>query len=113
MIWLNLILALFSSNLLAADFSVVEKQLGSAKISFVKNVNAEKDEKGEEKYFNAKASFSTIEKMAPLNKTSLESVTAEHLKTLTAEEFNQLYSRLQSGPMLAGDFKGTILQKSP
>lgn len=113
MILRYLILILFATPVVAADFQVTEKQLGPAKISFVKNVSAEKDEKGEEKYFNSKASFSTIEKLAPLNKAALATVTAEHLKNLTAEEFNQLYARLQSGPMLSGDFKGAILQKSP
>jgi hypothetical protein len=107
-----LLTLLFHFSLQAANFQVVEKQIGSSKLTFVRNVQAEKDQKGEEKFYNTKADFALIERLAPLNKLTLASITAESLKSLTAEEFNQLYARLQSGPPLQGDYKGTVLQKS-
>jgi len=103
----------FSDSLLAADFQVFQKQIGSVKLTFVRNAQAEKDQKGEEKFFQEKAVFALVERLATLHKFTLAAVTAESLKSLSAEEFNQLYARLQPGPVLQGDFKGAVLQKSP
>lgn len=113
MIWIFTIILVSVNTVLAADFTVVEKIVGPTKIGFVRNSNAEKDEKGEEKSYAAKANFSVIEKLAPLNKASLVAIRAEHLKSVSLEDFNQIYARLQAGPVLKGDFKGAVLQKSP
>lgn len=113
MIKFILLILFFNVSLHAANFQVVEKQAGPAKLTFVRNIQAEKDQKGEEKFYHAKADFALVERMAPLNKATLASVTTDALKSLSAEEFNQLYARLQSGPALQGDYKGAILQKSP
>ncbi len=112
MIWLNLLFTFLISPSVASNYRVVEKQVAGIKIPFVRNTAAETDEKGEEKSFHSKAGFSTVEKMAPLSKAFLATLNSDHFKSLTGEEFNQIYARLQSGPMLTGEFKGSILQKS-
>jgi hypothetical protein len=110
---LSAFLILASVTAVAAEYKVVEKQIGAAKLPFVRNVSAELDLKGEEKNYAAKADFSTIEKLAPLNKANLSKIQPGELRSLTNEEFNQLYARAQSGPMLKGDYNATVLQKSP
>jgi hypothetical protein len=107
------VLFYFSSNVHAAAFKIIEKNVGSAKIQFLRNSAAELDSKGEEKNYKFKADFSQIEKLAPLNRTQIEKIQPTDLKNLTNEDFNQLYARLSSGPMFSGDYSVSILQKSP
>ena len=102
-----LILTLLGTNLHAANFKVITKQVGEANLSFVQNSDVP------EKVFQLKASFADIEKLAPLSPEKLSQLKTADLRNLTMEEFNQLYARVSSGPIPQGDYNGYIMQKPP
>lgn len=89
----------------ASLFKVTNKKVGSTDIGFVQN--AEK----EEKTFNLKAGFAEIERLAPLKRETLKDLKPNDLRSLTMEEFNQIYARLGSGPMPFGDYAAYVMQK--
>ena len=103
---------LFSLSAKAVTFKVFEKQFGSVKIPFVRNADPAYNNQ-EEKYYSLKADFSEVERLAPLNMTAFNSLKAADLRSMSLEEFNQLYARLSSGPMPLGDYSGTILTAKP
>jgi len=100
--------SLISSQVMAAyKFKVVSRPVGVKALTFVQNADTQ------EKYYNQLIDYAQLEKMAPLSSADLASVTAEDIRTLSMEEFNQLYARLSAGPMPLGDYSGYILQKPP
>ena len=106
------LLALFSFSANATNFRIVEKQFGSVKIPFVRNADPAYNNQ-EEKFYSLKADFSEVERLAPLRMAAFNPLKATDLRTMSLEEFNQLYARLSSGPMPLGDFSGTILTAKP
>ena len=89
---LLLIAALFSVSLKihAANYNVVTKQVGAVGIPFVHNAIAD------EKVYHQKASFVEIEKLAPLRTEQMLPVKPSDLRTLSLEEFNQIYARINA-----------------
>lgn len=98
---------LIAQQSFAFRFNVVKKSVGPVEISFVQNADVK------ETTYNLKASFSDIERMAPLNRDALIPLEPNDLASLTMEEFNQLYARISSGPMPYGDYASYIMQKPP
>ncbi len=100
--------SIFSTGLKlqAASFKVITKQVGSVVIPFVHNADAD------ESSYQLKASFSEIERLAPIRPELLLSVKPADLRNLSLEEFNQVYARISAGPMPDGDYDGFILQKA-
>ncbi|MBC7467115.1 MAG: hypothetical protein H7256_14090 [Bdellovibrio sp.] len=100
--------SLLSSPTFAAyEFKVVSRPVGTTALTFMKNANVD------EKYYNQLIDYAQLEKMAPLSTAALANVQPDDLRSLTIEEFNQLYARLSAGPMPLGDYSGYILQKPP
>lgn len=108
----TLLLALLvGSQAMAFNYNIVEKQVGSAKIGFLKNADVKLNENNEEGFYSLKADYAEIERLAPLRKENLAALNANDFRNLTMEEFNQIYARLGSGPMPYGDYSGFIMQK--
>ena len=102
---LILLAASFSVTAFANEFTIVNKKVGSATLPFVQNVQ------GVEDRYNKKADFAYIEKVAPLTQEQLASLNANDLRNISMEDFNQIYARLDSGPMPFGDYSAFVLQK--
>lgn len=101
------LILLFAFDASALRFKVVHEKIGEAQIPFV--VNADQ----EEKFFNQKADFAEVERLAPLKIEDLKAITPNNLRQLSMEQFNQIYARLGSGPMPLGDYNGFVMQKLP
>lgn len=101
-------ISLVTTQVFAAHEFVVENvMVGKSAIPFLKNKNVK------EVYYNQLADYAQVEQMAPLTPAQLANVTAEDVRGLTMEQFNQLYARLSAGPMPVGDYSGYVLQKPP
>lgn len=98
---------LFAFEASALRFKVIFESVGSVQVPFVVNADTE------ETYFNLKADFAEVERLAPLNLETLKDIRPNDLRALSMEQFNQLYARLSSGPMPLGDYRGYVMQKPP
>ncbi len=96
---------MFTHEAFSFSYNVVSKKVGRFEIPFV--VNAEVSEKS----FKQKASYADVEKMAPLNRSAYTLLGPKDLKSLSMEEYNQIYARLSSGPMPLGDYASYVMQK--
>lgn len=100
--------SLISIKVFAAyEFKAYTRPVGAKALTFMKNANVD------ERYYNQLIDYAQLEKMAPLSQADLAGVQPEDVRSLTMEEFNQLYARLNTGPMPLGDYSGYILQKPP
>lgn len=91
----------------AFRFKVVSKKVGTFEIPFVLNADVP------ENTYSQKASFAEIERLAPLNRGAYALIEPKDLRSLSMEEFNQIYARLSSGPMPLGDYAAYVMQKPP
>lgn len=98
---------LASTQALAYNFNFTAETVGKAKIIFAKNADT-----AETSHFQH-IDFAQLEKEAPLSQANLAGIKADDLRSLDMEHFNQIYARLNAGPMPLGDYSGYILQKSP
>lgn len=89
----------------AYGFKVVRKKVGSVEIPFVQNAEIA------ESTYNRKASFAEVERLAPLKTETLASIQPQDIRSLSMEEFNQIYARIGSGPIPVGDYGAYIMQK--
>jgi hypothetical protein len=62
--------------------------------------------------YNFRPDAARVEASAPLTVSDRASLTVAILKSYTQEQLDQLYFRLGSGPIPAGDFNGTVLVKN-
>jgi hypothetical protein len=67
---------------------------------------------GDPKYYAKKPDLAIIEATAPLSMADRMSLTPDALKKMNQEQLDQIYARLQSGPIPVGDFTGTVLIKN-
>lgn len=105
MIKFILFVLLVAHEAFAFRFKVVNKKVGAFEIPFVQNAEVA------ETHFSQKASFAEIERLAPLKREAYALLEPNDLRSLSIEEFNQIYARLSSGPMPLGDYASYVMQK--
>lgn len=93
---------LMTSALLLASASV------SAQVKFVPQKNAGPHPG----HYSGKPNLAFVEATAPLTARDRQSLTTAQLIAMNQEQLDQIYARLPSGPVPAGDFKGTVLIKN-
>lgn len=67
---------------------------------------------GDPKHYSKKPDFAVLEAKLPLTPKERLGLTREALMKMDQEQLDQLYGRLQSGPIPVGDYKGTVLIKN-
>jgi hypothetical protein len=60
------------------------------------------------KGYQGKMDFARLERIHPLSRAELRSITPKNLETLNQEEVDQVYARLTAGPIPDGPYEGTF-----
>ncbi len=61
---------------------------------------------------NQKPDQALLQNQYPLTEQERNAITAEDIKRMTQEEIDQLYIRLESGPIIPGAYNGSVVQNS-
>lgn len=64
---------------------------------------------GDPNSYEKKPDYAILEATMPLTKEDRKLITVDKLKQMNQEQLDQIYARLESGPIPAADFRGTLL----
>jgi hypothetical protein len=107
--WILLFTAFYTSSSFAA-LAPYEKTVSKGKVTFFKEVT-DTPEQFSNRSYQYKPDQTWVESSAPLTKSMRMALSPEDFKTMTQEELDQIYIRLNSGPIAPGSYKGSVMMK--
>lgn len=105
-------LAVLSGSLSQAAFEKYQKKMTNGQmVTFVREVGMTPEDFSRSSY-RQKPDQAYLQVYFPLTAQEKAGISVEDIQKMTQEEIDQLYIRLESGPILPGSYNGTVVQNA-